>query len=112
MNTPRTPGKWMDCGDGMVSQPVSGSALFTRVIEAEGWGRIGEWIDYSNEPEGNFQAILTAVNCHEDLMDALCQALPFVEDACSDPAYKRGAVDAIVKQIRAAIAQAEGGKTK
>jgi hypothetical protein len=41
-----------------------------------------------------------------DLLDMLCRALPFVEDAESDPCYKPESVRAVLKQIRAAITRA------
>jgi hypothetical protein len=42
------------------------------------------------------------------LRDTLARALPFVEDAETDPAYMPGAVKAISRQVRAEI---EGGTT-
>jgi len=41
-----------------------------------------------------------------DLLHMLVTALPYVEDAQADPCYKTGAVATVVKQMRAAIAQA------
>lgn len=38
-----------------------------------------------------------------DLLDLLSKALPYVEDAESDPAYKSGVVKKLAKQIREAI---------
>ena len=43
-----------------------------------------------------------------ELLNALCIALPFVEDHESDPCYKAGAVAKAVATIKAAIAQSEG----
>lgn len=43
-----------------------------------------------------------------DLLDALVTALPYVEMALEDSAYKPGAVDRVLVQIRDAIAKAEG----
>lgn len=43
----------------------------------------------------------------EDLIDAILEALPFVEDAMADPAYKKGAVKKSVNKIRKAIEVAE-----
>lgn len=40
------------------------------------------------------------------MLDMLCRALPYVEEAERDPAYKPGAVAAVTKAIRAAIAKA------
>ena len=36
----------------------------------------------------------------DDLLDALALALPFVEEAERDPAYKRGVVAKLVKRMR------------
>lgn len=43
----------------------------------------------------------------ETVLDLLALALPYVEDAESDPVYKPGAVRKLTNRIRAAIAQAE-----
>lgn len=43
----------------------------------------------------------------EELLDALCNALPFVEDALTDPAFKKGTVQKVANQIRKTIAKAE-----
>jgi hypothetical protein len=55
-------------------------------------------------PMGEANARLIAAA--PDLLDMLCRALPFVEDAESDPCYKPESVRAAVKQIRAAITRA------
>lgn len=44
-----------------------------------------------------------------DLLAALYVALPFVMDAEDDPTFKPGYVAGRIKEIRAAIARAEGG---
>ncbi len=41
-----------------------------------------------------------------DLLEALIEALPYVECAEDDPAYKAGAVAKVVKNMRAALAKA------
>lgn len=43
-----------------------------------------------------------------DMYDALITALPYLETAESDEAYKPGAVAKVVKQVRNAISKAEG----
>ena len=43
-----------------------------------------------------------------DLLDALCLALPFVEDHEGSEIYKPGAVAEAIRKIRAAIDKAEG----
>jgi hypothetical protein len=47
--------------------------------------------------------VLTAQR--DALLDALCRALPFVEEAKSDPANKPGVVAKLARELRAAIAQ-------
>lgn len=44
----------------------------------------------------------------DEMLDALYAALPFVEDALTDPAYKAGAVAKQLNKIKEAIAKAEG----
>lgn len=55
-------------------------------------------------PMGEANARLIAAA--PDLLNMLCRALPFVEDAIDDPCYKPELVRAAVKQIRAAIERA------
>lgn len=55
----------------------------------------------------NARKIIKAVNCHDELLDALAMALPYVEMAEHDDAYKPGAVANMVRQMREAIASAE-----
>lgn len=43
-----------------------------------------------------------------DMLEALYNALPYVEDALDDNAFKPGVVAGHVSKIRAAIAKAEG----
>ncbi|MDR6431285.1 hypothetical protein [Brucella pseudogrignonensis] len=43
-----------------------------------------------------------------DLLEAVYAALPFVEDALDDPAYKAGAVKKHLDTMKEAIAKAEG----
>lgn len=47
------------------------------------------------------------ISAAPDLLDALYRALPFVEDALDDPAFKTAAVQAVIGQIKAAISKAE-----
>ena len=45
----------------------------------------------------------------QELLDALILALPYVESAEHDPAYKAGAVSEVANQIRVVISKACGG---
>jgi hypothetical protein len=67
--------------------------------DAKGYA-IGEIVDTRN-PD-NARLIAAA----PDLLEALCTALPFVEDHEGSDIYKRGAVARAVAQIRAAIEKA------
>lgn len=67
--------------------------------DAKGYA-IGEIVDTRN-PD-NARLIAAA----PDLLEALCTALPFVEDHEDSDIYKRGAVARAVAQIRAAIDKA------
>lgn len=62
-----TPGPWMSCGQGVLGDPVTGLPVITEVIESKGWGRIGEWYDYSNEQEANVRLI----TCAPDILEQL-----------------------------------------
>lgn len=42
-----------------------------------------------------------------ELLELVCTALPFVEDAEADPCYKPGVARALVKRMRKAIGQAD-----
>jgi hypothetical protein len=80
MSEKKDDGKWIDCGDGMLKHPVSGStSILTRVVELEGFGRIGEWWGYGNDPEKDFQKILHSVNSHAELVAALESCLEWME---------------------------------
>lgn len=54
--------------------------------------------------------IVRACNAHDGLLDAIYRALPFVEEAETDPHYKTGAAKQVVNIIRSAIGKAEGKK--
>lgn len=60
-------------------------------------------------PMGEANARLIAAA--PDLLDMLCRALPYVEDAIDDPCYKPASVRAIIKQIRETISNATGNTT-
>ena len=57
-------------------------------------------------PMGEANARL--ISAAPDLLEALCTALPFVEDHEGSNVYKAGAVARAVREIRAAIKAATG----
>lgn len=68
----------------------------------------GDWQIIATIHGDNWQADSQLIAAATDLLDAVYAALPFVEDALNDPAYKAGAVARHLKQMQAAIAKAEG----
>lgn len=60
--------------------------------------------NYPGKTEANARLIAAA----PELLEALYLALPYVESEQDNPAYKAGAVAAVVRQMRAAISKATG----
>lgn len=54
------PGPWSICGTGLLRHPQSDTIIESTVIEAANWGRIGEWVDCSDEEEANVRLIAAA----------------------------------------------------
>lgn len=97
-----TPGEWVSVG-GWVEHSddnVGDICVCDPVIMAQSRDR--PW----SEILANSRLIATA----PELLDALITAIPYVETAEVDPAYKPGAVAKVVKQMRAVIAKATGEK--
>ena len=69
------------------------------INDAKGYA-VGEIVDTRNP--ANARLIAAA----PDLLEALCTALPFVEDHEDGDIYKRGTIARAVAQIRAAIDKA------
>ena len=89
------PGPWQ-------AQNTAGYATHGQTaIYAEPSGR-----DIALVYDGEANALL--ISAAPELLDMLTLALPYVECAETDPAYKAGSVAKLTKQIRAAIAKAEG----
>ncbi len=77
-------------------------AISTRVLlinDAKGYA-IGEIVDTRNPANARL------ISAAPDLLEALCTALPFVEDHEGSDIYKSGAVARAVAQIKTAIKQA------
>ena len=97
--------KWLDCGEGTLLDPVTKNPITTRVVELEGFGRVFEVYDYSNEPAENFRLILAAPH----LLAALEKVTAYFDaiDAMQ-PEKKHGTVgDSVRSKARAAIAKAK-----
>jgi hypothetical protein len=52
------------------------------------------------------EAVRQQLAASDDLVEALLTALPFVEDAGADPAYKPRSVSEAIRKIRAALSKA------
>lgn len=79
--------------------PEQVDAISKSVREGNSW--------HAYEREKKHKAELAALKADRDeLLDALTIALPYVECAENDPAYKPGAVAKVVAQMRDAIAKA------
>lgn len=85
----------------------AGSKTIRSVRENYWLATMDSW-DGAVNNEANAGFIVKAVNAHEDLVNALTLALPFVETALEDKGYKPGVVDRMTKTIRDALALAEG----
>ena len=52
--------KWMECGQGTLSHPVTGNPITTEVVELKDFGRIFEVYHYGNHPEQAQRLIVAA----------------------------------------------------
>ena len=93
MNHTPTPWKIFDNVDGW-------SIGNRAIVDAEGFTICNP------SPMGEANARL--ISAAPDLLEALCTALPFVEDHEGSNVYKAGAVARAVREIRAAIKAATG----
>lgn len=82
---------WAIMGDTLVDS--QGTHLF-RLLEQPGLGHHAE-------------EILAQIVTAPELLDALLTALPYVEDAQSDPAFRKGVVCRHALQMRGLIARTE-----
>jgi hypothetical protein len=71
-------------------------------------GEIATVWDFDGSPPTQL-ANARLIAASPELLHMLLTALPFVEDAQTDPCYKPGAVATVVRQMHAAIAKATGG---
>jgi len=84
----------------LIDDRLEGKEIGYRVIvDADGF------IICDSSPMGEANARLIAAA--PDLLDALCRALPFVEDAKTDPAYKTGHAARLERIIKDLIERVE-----
>ncbi len=103
-----TAGRWMDCGEGILNDPVTGKPLTLRVIEAEGWGRIAEVYDYSNEPDYNFRMLLLARNHLPALLKLARHAAILADDSNFPEACAvLPELEAVLDEARTAVREIE-----
>ena len=107
-----TPGPWeyqdgspQSYGSAWVNSPdVKRIAICDGVRRSETHGFCLRMNDGENEANARLIASAPA------MLEALTRALPYVETAEADEAYKPGEVAKVTAMIRAAIRQAEGGE--
>lgn len=92
-----TPGPWFHLGMGDIVQKADDYCGDIKDIAAV-------YLTLGEEDEANAKLVA----CAPELLEMLCTALPFVEDAELDPALKAGYAAETSKQIRALIAKATG----
>lgn len=95
-----TKGPWAICGNGTVLHPVTGRPLTTTVIEARDQGRIGEWLELSNESNTHL------ISASPDLLE-LCRSFVDCQDETAPTAFNMR-FDTACAKARDIIAKAEG----
>jgi hypothetical protein len=55
---------------------------------------------------------MTDDKLHKDLIDALCDALPIIEDLLHEPIYKKGFIAGRVRKIKAVLKLAGADKVE
>ena len=88
--------KFIPCGQGIVNDPVSGSPLTTEVVEQVGFGRIGEYLDWTGEGYA-FRLLLAAP-----------ELLKAAQDLSAWADHMGGWEAECWERLRDAIAKAEG----
>ena len=98
-----TPGPWEHTGNGDIQGNED---------NGHGMGPVDVCSVYLRTVKGRTEANARLVAAAPELLAALYDAMPYVEDVLSDPAqlacFKSGVVQRHAKAIRAAIAKAEG----
>ena len=95
--------KWNICfGQGILLHPVTLVPVTTQVVELEGFGRIGEWYDYSDSPEENIALISAA----PDLLEACKKLVEYRRRNTLN--FQLEKADDFINAMKNAIAKAEG----
>lgn len=105
-----TPGPWAHEVDGSTHNDMRHAVLAKSTgLWVAATYRSGTRPENDTSPEADAEAAANArlIAAAPDLLHMLLIALPYVEDAQADPCYKPGAVATVVRQMRAAIAQAD-----
>lgn len=111
-----TPGPW--CQGEVIPTAITkrwSKEVFDGVQQLE---KRSVFADFRFRDEGRGRRLIATFERAEDarlgaaapeLLEAVYAAMPFVEDALNDPAYKVGEVKRQIDILRKAIAKAEGG---
>jgi len=104
MAAPHTQGPWaVNEADGSIIYSVKTEDA----VALYGQGADDDDAAFSDSEDERF-ANACLIAAAPDLLDLLTLALPYVETAADDPAFKPGLVNALAQRIRAAIAKATG----
>ena len=103
--------RYLDCGEGTLTHPVTGRPITTHVVELSGFGRIFEVFDYSGDPERTMALILKGPEMLAGLKQAVALlegftrgGRPFVP-AQSDPVWAQAPL--LATALTRLVAQAE-----
>lgn len=105
--------RWLPCGEGTLCHPVTFRPVSTRVVELDGFGRIGEWLDYSGDPERTFAAIVNSPEALAHLRQAALFLSVFVKDGQPNVPPANSAVwqqiPAFLEAVNKLVARVEAG---
>lgn len=105
MSGQHTPGPWLWLGT---------EGTIAMIVDEDGYSIARVTVTENSTAHHALQANLRLMTASPDLLDALLDALPYVEDVLSDPeqlaCFKPGVVERHASAIRAAIERATGGQ--
>ena len=98
-----TPGPWFTVGDhSILIGADDGKQMLGKVLHGH---RIQKWTRSLKEAQANARFIVTACNCHDELLDSLCAAVARIELANQEG---ESILSAWLPDAKAAIAKAKG----